>query len=261
MQFFEVLHTIERDGGDARITVTPEWMQGRAVFGGLQAVLMLHAMRGLVPASLPVRTLQVTFVAPPSGNQILARATVLRQGKSATHVEARLLDGDNVLAVATGVFGAARESQAVRIPVMPEVSSESPRNFKYFPGISPTFTQYFSARWLQGGMPFSQKCEPVNIVEVSMPGEVASSEAHVLAMADFIPPVALSYLRMPVPGSSMTWMVEFLTDKVDGLSMQNWRVDAEMVAGKDGYTSQSVMLWGPEGLPIALSRQNMVVFG
>lgn len=261
MQFFEVLHTIERTGGDARITVTPEWMQGRAVFGGLQAVMMLHAMRGLVPANLPIRTLQVTFVAPPSGNQVLARAALLRQGKSATHVEARLLDGDNVLAVATGVFGAARDSQAVRIPVMPEVSSESARNFKYFPGISPTFTQYFSARWLQGGMPFSQKCEPVNIVEVSMPGEVASSEAHVLAMADFIPPVALSYLRMPVPGSSMTWMVEFLTDKVDGLSMQNWRVDAEMVAGKDGYTSQSVMLWGPEGQPIALSRQNMVVFG
>lgn len=261
MQFFEVLRTIEREGGDTRFTLIPEWMQGRAVFGGLQAVLMLHAMRGLVSASLPVRTLQVTFVAPPSGNLLLARATLLRQGKSATHVEARLLDGDDVLAVATGVFGAARDSQAVRIPVMPEVSSESARNFKYFPGISPTFTQYFSARWLQGGMPFSMKCEPVNIVEVSMPGEPTSSEAHVLAMADFIPPVALSYLRTPVPGSSMTWMVEFLTDTLEGLSMQNWRVDAEMVAGRDGYTSQSVMLWGPEGQPIALSRQNMVVFG
>lgn len=261
MQFFEVLHTIERDGGDARIAVAPEWMQGRAVFGGLQATLLLHAMRGLVPEALPIRTLQVTFVAPPSQNQLLARASVLRQGKSATHVEARLLDGDNVLAVATGVFGAARESQVKRVPVMPEAACDQPRNFKYFPGISPTFTQYFSARWLRGGMPFSMACEPVNIVEVSMPGESASSEAHVIALADFIPPVALSYLRMPVPGSSMTWMVEFLTDNLNGLSMQGWRVDAEMVAGADGYTSQSVMLWGPQGQPIALSRQNMVVFG
>ena len=63
--------------------MSAEWTQGRAVFGGLQGALMLHAMRGLVPAELPVRTLQVTFVAPPSGNQLVARASILRQGKSA----------------------------------------------------------------------------------------------------------------------------------------------------------------------------------
>lgn len=261
MQFYEVLQTMERVGGDVKIAVSPEWMQGRAVFGGLQAVMLLHAMRGLVPEALPIRTLQVTFVAPPSQNQISAHATLLRQGKSATHVEARLLDGDTVLAVATGVFGAARESQAVRVPVMPEVSSEKPRNFRYFPGVSPSFTQYFTARWLRGGMPFTGPAEPEAIVEVSMPGESGSSEAHVIAMADFIPPMALALLKMPVPGSSMTWMLEFLTEEVNGLSMQNWRVDAEMVAGAHGYTSQSVMIWGPEGQPLALSRQNMVVFG
>lgn len=261
MQYFEILQAIEREGGDARLAVSPEWMQGRAVFGGLQAALMLHAMRGLVPAELPVRTMQVTFVAPPSGNQLLARASILRQGKSATHLEARLLDGDTVLATATAVFGAVRESQVVRIPEMPVVECENPRHFRYFPGISPSFTQYFSAHWLQGGMPFSSKPSPVIIVDVSMPGETVSTEAHVIAMADFIPPVALSYLKQPAPGSSMTWMLEFLTDQLDGLSMQHWRVDAEMVAGRDGYTSQSVMLWGPEGQPIALSRQNMVVFG
>ena len=261
MQYFDVLQTIERNGGESRLAVSAEWTQGRAVFGGLQGALMLHAMRGLVPAELPVRTLQVTFVAPPSGNQLVARASILRQGKSATHIEARLLDGENVLATATGVFGSARNSQVERIPSMPEVQCDSPRNFRFFPGISPAFTQYFAARWLQGGMPFSGRCEPVTIVDISMPGESVSSEAHVIAMADFIPPVALNYLSTPVPGSSMTWMLEFLTDKLDGLSMQHWRVDAEMVAGRDGYTSQSVMLWGPEGQPIALSRQNMVVFG
>lgn len=261
MQYFEVLQTIERSGGDARLAVSPEWMQGRAVFGGLQAALMLHAMRGLVPADLPVRTLQVTFVAPPAQPQLLARASVLRQGKSATHVECRLLDGDNVLATATAVFGAARESRVTRVPEQPAVPCDKPRTFKYFPGLSPTFTQYFAARWLQGGMPFTGPAEPRCVVDVSMPGEQASSESHVIALADFIPPIALSYLSMPVPGSSMTWMLEFLTEDLNGLSMQNWRVDAEMVAGAHGYTSQSVMLWGPDGQPIALSRQNMVVFG
>ncbi|MEZ5506543.1 MAG: thioesterase family protein [Gammaproteobacteria bacterium] len=261
MQYFEVLQTIERSGGDARLAVSPEWMQGGAVFGGLQAAT--DAARDARPGA------SGSAGAHPAGDlcgaacatQLLARASVLRQGKSATHVECRLLDGDNVLATATAVFGAARESRVTRVPEQPAVPCDKPRTFKYFPGLSPTFTQYFAARWLQGGMPFTGPAEPQCVVDVSMPGEQASSESHVIALADFIPPIALSYLSMPVPGSSMTWMLEFLTEDLNGLSMQNWRVDAEMVAGAHGYTSQSVMLWGPDGQPIALSRQNMVVFG
>ncbi len=261
MQFYEVLRTMERNGGDVRIAVSTEWMQGRAIFGGLQASVMLHAMRGLVAESLPIRTLQVTFVAPPAQSNVTAHATVLRQGKSATHVEARLLDGENVLAVAIGVFGSARESVVNHVPVMPPVSDANARNYKFFPGISPTFLQFFKARWLRGAMPGSGKCDPAASVEVSMPDETASSEYHIIAMADFIPPMALTYVTRPTPGSSMTWMLEFLTEAVNGLPMQNWRIDAEMVAGAHGYTSQSVMIWGPGGQPLALSRQNMVVFG
>ena len=260
MRFSEVLQSLERDGGEVCLTVPPDWMQGRAVFGGLQGVLLLEAMRGLVP-DLPARAMQVTFVAPPSGTRLVARASVLRQGKSATHVESRLLDGDQVLAVATGVFGAGRASCVEKVLQMSPVHCETPRHFKYFPGISPTFLQHFEARWLQGGMPFTGPAEPSIVVEVDMPGETLSTEAHVLAMADFVPPVALSWLRVPAPGSSMTWMLEFLTNNLAGMPMQNWRVDAEMVAAKEGYTSQSVMLWGPEGQPLVLSRQNMVIFG
>jgi len=80
-------------------------------------------------------------------------------------------------------------------------------------------------------------------------------------MADYLPPVGLSWLDSPAPGSSMTWMLEILAEKVDGLPMSGWRVDAEMVAAAEGYTHQSVILWGPKGQPVALSRQTMVVFG
>ena len=34
-----------------------------------------------------------------------------------------------------------------------------------------------------------------------------------------------------------------------------------MLAAAEGYTHQSVSLWGPLGQPVALSRQTMVVFG
>mgnify|MGYP001824498440 CR=1 FL=1 len=261
MQFSQLLQTIQRRGGEAVWEVHPEWLQGRAVFGGLQAILAVHAMRGLVDADIPLRTLQVAFVAPSTSSHIQANASLLRQGKSATQMEARLTDGDTLLAVVIGVFGKPRPSRVNLMPEMARIECEAPRPLPYVPGLSPSFTQHFSANWLRGGMPFSGVREPQMSVVLGMPEEAECSEFHVLAMADFLPPVGLSWLQSPAPGSSMTWMLEILCGRVDGLPMEGWRADADMVAAADGYTHQSVMLWGPQGQPIALSRQTMVVFG
>jgi hypothetical protein len=146
-------------------------------------------------------------------------------------------------------------------PKQAAVESAKPMTFGYMPGITPAFTQHFSARWLRGGFPFSGATLPQNIVELDLKDSGPASEAHVLALADFMPPVALSLLKKPSPGSTLTWMVEFLTDRLTHLPLQGWRVDADLTAGADGYTSQSVMLWGPSSEPVALSRQSMVVFG
>lgn len=261
MQFSTLLNNIQRNEGEASLVVPEDWMQGRSVFGGLQTVLALQAMRGLIDKAVPLRTLQTTFIAPPSSSLLKAKASILRQGKSAIHVEARLFDGDQLLAVVMGVFGSARSSAIALEPQRPAISGDQGVEFRYLPGLTPSFTKHFSAKWLRGGLPYTGNPLPEAIIEVSMPGEDASSENHAVAIADFIPPVALSMLSAPAPGSSMTWMIEFLSDELQGLPMHDWRVDAEMVAAKDGYTSQSVMLWGPHGQPVALSRQSMVVFG
>jgi hypothetical protein len=76
-----------------------------------------------------------------------------------------------------------------------------------------------------------------------------------------IAPVALAHLSVPAPGSSLTWMLELLRDRIDDLPLSGWRVDAELVAAGDGYSSESVMVWGPGGVPVAVSRQSIVVFG
>jgi hypothetical protein len=61
-----------------------------------------------------------------------------------------------------------------------------------------------------------------------------ASEYHVLAIADFLPPIAFSLLPRPVTGGSMAWMLELITDQLGGLSLEGWRLDAELVAGRDG---------------------------
>lgn len=263
MLFSEVMRSMQPVGDCWTVTAGEDWMQGRSVFGGLQAAFALRAMRALVPEDLPLRTLQTTFMAPVPAGAVHVRARVLRQGKSTIHVEARLEDGAQTLCLLVGVFGTRRESTVSIVPRQPPVDNPKAPEFRHVPGVTPSFTRHFPSRWLLGGLPFSGHVLPEAMIEINMQDAagVTVTDYHVLAIADFIPPVALSLLKKPAAGSSLTWMIEFLRERVDDLPLKGWRVDAQLVAASGGYTQQSVMVWGPGGEPVALSRQSMVVFG
>src|SRR6476619_309966 len=152
--FSVLLSRIEAADGASMLDVPEDWLQGRTLFGGMQAVVGLAAMRSLAPEA-PLRSLQVTFLAPVPGGPVRARARILRSGKSATHVEARIVDGDNTLAMMVGVFGLPRTSAVTLRPQQPSVVSEKPVELPFVPGVAPNFTQHFKARWLVGGWPWS----------------------------------------------------------------------------------------------------------
>jgi acyl-CoA thioesterase len=260
MRFSEALSSVRRDGDTWLATIGEDWLQGRSAFGGIQAALALRAMRTLVPAEVPLRSLQVAFLAPVPAGEVRIEAKVLRQGKNVSQVEARLVDGDDTLCVVIGVFGASRASKLHLLPSQPAVRAmAAPHVLRYVPGLLPQFTQHFEARWLQGDVPFSGSTKTEQVVDIALKDDGVADEAQVIAFADFIPPVALSMLDQPAPGSSLTWMLELFAD-ARGLPLQGWRIDAQLQAAQDGYTSQQVMLWGPGGEPVALSRQSMVVF-
>ena len=246
--------------GKLDVDVPDAWTQGRTVFGGLQAAIALRAMRSVLGSETPLRTLQATFAAPLPPGPVHAQAEILRIGTSASQVEARLGTGDATTAVFTAVFGDERESAVRRSPSQPAIEAGPPTEFRFVAGVMPNFTQFFPARWLQGGTPFSGDPMPTAVISVDMVDYAdLATEAHVLALADFPPPVALSMLSTPANGGTTAWMIEFLDD-FSRLPLQGWRLDTELVAASAGYTSQTVMVWGPGGVPIALSRQSMVVF-
>src|SRR6187399_1135297 len=120
--FSVLLSRMQAGEGASMLDVPEDWLQGRTLFGGLQAVVGLAAMRSLAPAA-PLRSLQVTFLAPVPGGPVRAAARILRSGKSTTHVEARIVDGDNTLALLLGVFGLSRQSAVALRPVQPQVST------------------------------------------------------------------------------------------------------------------------------------------
>lgn len=254
-----LMSRVESGAGESRVEVPADWLQGRTLFGGLQAAIALKAMRSLVPEA-PLRSLQVTFVGPVPGGEVKASARVIRGGKSTTHVEARIVDGDVTLATMVGIFGLARPS-AVRVrPQQPHVAAKDPFEMRYVEGAAPSFTQHFKARWLRGGPPFSGATDKDNVIQLGMRDTGPATESHVIAMADFIPPIALSFLTERAAAASLNWMLEILADDVSALPLDGWRVDAHLTAADGGYTHQSLELWGPGGIPVALGRQTMVVF-
>jgi acyl-CoA thioesterase len=261
MLYSEVLDSMTPRNGAWSATIPDDWRQGRSIFGGLQVALALRAMRALVAPEVPLRVLQTTFVAPPGLDAVTIHARVLRSGKNAIHAEARTLNGEEISNVVTAVFGSPRPSRVSVLPHQPEVRPQAPVDFHFRPGVTPPFTQHFQMRWLLGGVPFSGHSLTRAVIEVGIKDSAKTGEEHLLAIADAIPPVALALLDTPAPGSSLTWTLELLRDRLDDLPLTGWRLDAELTAGRDGYTSQSVMVWGPGGEPVALSRQCMVIFG
>jgi len=253
----ELMDRCTLGAGTARVDVGEDWMQGRSVFGGLQAAVALRAMRTLV-ADVPLRALQMTFIAPVAGD-LRARARILRSGKSATHVEARIGADDQVLATALGIFGGGRAS-IVRRDLPAPVPMTAKGKFPFVAGIVPDFMQHFDVDLLEGALPFSATQVERVVYQLALRDSGPMSEAHLLAIADFVPPVALSWMPAVVPGASMTWMLEILDEDFASQPLHGWRIDARMVAAREGYTSQSTTIHAPNGSAIALSRQSMAVF-
>jgi acyl-CoA thioesterase len=263
MLFSQVLGSLAFRDGAGSATVSDDWLQGRSLFGGIQTALAVRAMRSLVAADVPLRVVQTTFIAPVEAGEVRVSGQVLRAGKGTTHVEVRILGASGTSAIVIGVFGRGRPSKAtLAAQVPPVVVTHEPIDFAFMPGVTPSFAQHFRTRWLAGPLPFTGTTQaPHAAIEMSVDDDAPTDECHAIALADVIVPLAFSMLTERSFGSSVTWTMEMLTDRLVGLPLGGWRMHAELRAGRDGYTSQSGLLCAPGDVPVALSYQSMMVFG
>jgi len=257
--FSVLMERAQVDADGLAIDVPEDWMQGRTVFGGLQLALALRAMRALVPDAA-VRSLQAAFVAPVAG-RVVVRPKLLRAGKSATQVEARIVDGEATAALVFGVFGAPRDSRVRLAPAPPRADAQAAVAMPFRPGLAPNFMQHFDMRLLAGNLPLSGAGGSEFLFEIGLRDEARAGESHVVAIADCLPPLALAHSSRPAPVSTLTWMLEFLADDLAALASGPWRLDGRLLAASDGYTNQSTVVWAPGGVPVALSHQSVAVFG
>lgn len=257
----ELLATGQRSHDLFTAEVDEIWMQGRSVYGGAQAALAVEAMRPLGDG-LPLRTLQATLCAPIPGGRVRIRSRLLRQGGNTRQVEARIVDGDDTLALFVGIFGRARASAVSHDMLRPVVDGREGVRMPYVKGLSPAFTQLFEAELLEGHFPGSGCPDTGQLFRLGLKDTAPSASLpQVLAFSDYPPPVALSWLKGLTPGSTMTWMLNFSGHDFVGQPLHGWVIEVRLDSAHDGYTQQTVSLFAPDGYAVARGTQCMVIFG
>ena len=264
--FSQVLASIDRSTGTDVVTVPPDWLQGRTVFGGMQMALAARAMRTALPlpsAALPLRSAQMTFVGPLLGGQpIYMRAETVRAGKSTVHARCDLRHDDGKLAsTVVAIFGGPRESNFVREMRRPAPGREPEQSDGTPAASAPAFLQHFDVRVARGARLYSGHHEPRSLIYARLRDRECGSEDALLALADVIPTPVLAMLTSPAPASSVNWMIELLRDPAY-LDLHDYvLLDTEVRAGTAGYLSQTSVLYGADHHAYSVSHQTVAVFG
>ena len=221
-RFDSLLNRMALEDGSYQVSVGPDWMQGRTLYGGISAALCLRAVRLAFPELPPLRSALIAFAGPSAGD-VHIRPTMLRQGKSAAFVTADLTSEAGFGVHATFCFGASRVSakrqvllEMPSLPTPDDVFRPKPKD-----RVLPHFTDHFDMRVAKGALPISGATDAdICWWLKALDSHEDFAEATLLALADAPPPAALSLFDSFTPLSTMTWMVDFLSD--DTTSPDGW---------------------------------------
>ncbi|MEB0208592.1 thioesterase family protein [Pseudomonas sp. CCC3.1] len=265
MQFSELVDAVRKNPSD--VTISEDWGQGRASFGGLMVALQYEAMRAQVSAERALRSLAVTFVGPAEpGVPISFEVEVLREGKAVSQVLGRAVQKGQVVTLVQGSFGAARES-VVNVDSLPAPHMKAPEEcplLPYIKGVTPEFMRHLSMGWAVGALPFTGRGTREMGGWVRFAGDVSEqplTQTHLLALVDAWPPALLPLLSKPTAGSTLTWTIEFVQPLPEASTLDWCKYLAVIEHARDGYGHVAANLWAPNGELIAISRQTVAIFG
>ena len=264
MLFSETLASMQAMDQGWSAVIGEDWSQGRGTFGGMVAALGNEAMRRLVPADRQLRGLETVFVGPAFPGEVRMQAEILRVGKAVTIAGARLWSADQIAATFTGIYGAPRTTQ---ISISPQANSgvraaqDLPDSI-FPPGTpAPAFVQHFGLRFAEGSRPFTGLKSRLSKAYIRHKDPAPLTESHVVALIDCIPSPLMQMMTKPAPSNSLTWTLQFQRHDYTFAPDAWWRMDTEVDSAGDGYACETSVVLDPAGVPAALSRQLVVVFG
>ena len=258
----QTLATLLPTESGLQATVTENWKQGRTTFGGLTAALLLETALRTLPDLPPLRSALVDFTGPVT-EPATFRATVLRQGRNITTVEARATIDGQVVATGNFSFGVSRDSSIHvenRAPDAPNPSDTPHMIPKPAQSMAPGFHHNFDLRLIEGALP-GMGATRGYLRGWARHKDPASRDGIVplLCIGDILPPAVFPLFPRLGPNSSVKWMFN-LTDTDLTTEDGWWHVESEVTAAANGYSSQVMRIWSSDGRLIADGMQSVIVF-
>ncbi|HSO19566.1 MAG TPA: thioesterase family protein, partial [Desulfosarcina sp.] len=237
--FADLMASFDASARRPAFRLPQDWMQGRAGFGGLLGALALKSMRAHVPRARRVRSLLISFVAPVGPGDFAIHTGVLRSGKSVTHMEAKLVQRDQVCCVALGGFGGDRQSVIAIEPAdRPQMADpKQAMALPYIDGLTPVFTRHFHYRWALGELPFSGKGDREIGGWIQFREQTdCLTEEWLVALADAWPVPVLAMLTAPAAASTLTWQMGFVhLDRRTCTENDWWGFHSTADSAENGY--------------------------
>jgi acyl-CoA thioesterase len=234
-------------------TFPSAWMQGRTVYGGLSSTLALTAAQGIADDLPPLRTAQISFIGPLAGTPSV-EARLMRRGRTAAFVRSDL-SGEAGLGL-SGMFVFMHDQPShidhVAMPA-PAALPESAVPMRLGEKVA-AFVHNFEMIAVDSGDPASW----TRWVRLKDRQDL-NPMAELMIIADALPPGALALATKAGPISSMTWLVNLLTPRPE--TRDGWwllRSTAEFA--RNGCSSQTMVIWNADGVPVASGMQSVALF-
>lgn len=258
MSLPEILAARRPVAGGFSAEIPPVWLQGRTSYGGLSSALAFEAARALADDLPPLRSAQVSFIGPLSG-EVSVSARVLRRGRNATWIGAEVSGEAGLGLSAVFVFMGPVASELHLNDSAPPAGLIAPEDARALPeGRGPGFIGNFDARF---ALPQSAEKTPEVCWWTRLKDRAGIDPmTELLLMADALPPGVLPLLTSRAPVSSMTWLINLLTPAPvtrDGW----WLLRSRGSYAENGCSSQDMAVWNANGAPIASGMQSIAVFG
>ncbi len=248
------------------IDIPQGWLQGRTIFGGLVAGMLIHkAITTIADTGKKLLSCSITFVGPVEEAQVKLTAEILRQGKSVTTIEVRLWQNEAVQSILIASFGSQRDSkiQVAREPQVPDFPTLDQMSIvpKYLP--FPECVKNFQLGWTEGNYPMTGSKQPDFAGRCRFDPDLHSNrEMHIadlLTLMDVWPPGVLPMFKMPAPASSLTWHVTLVHPLNNQLN--DWfKYQVITDFAEHGYATEHAYLWDEQNRLIAIARQTVTVF-
>ncbi len=239
------------------------WSQGRACFGGLLLAQIARLGERVVSDGRPLRSMNVTYVAPVGPGPIEIEMKVLREGRSVSHVHGTIFQNGKPAVASMLAYATARpgsiEVPPSRLPDVPP--AEEGNQMPYNPPLTPQFSQHWDYRWTVDGLPFSggDHAHVMGWIRPFVPTPVDAS--LVLALLDAYPPPIWSKATGIFAASSLSshYQIREIPQHAD--NPNPWFFyDGPAVAVGDGHSDVQARLWHEDGTLVALGIQHFVDF-